>query len=102
MSAFRFASAVVNSSTASFAVLRLEPAATMPPSTAVTASAITDGSNWIALTNVGGENGPAAHHGDPTNQDKFAAALDPGGELIDLRLKQNNLIAIAVVHGASL
>ena len=51
----------------------------------------------------GGENGPTAHHGDPTNQDKFAAALDPGGELIDLRLKQNNLIAmVAVVHGASL
>ena len=51
----------------------------------------------------GDQNGPAAHHGDPTNQDKFAAAFNFGGELIDLRLKQNNLIAmVAVVHGASL
>src|SRR5262249_1117757 len=42
----------------------------------------------------GGEDGP--------DQDKFAAALDPGGELIDLRLKQNNLIAmVAVVHGVA-
>ena len=52
---------------------------------------------------LGGENGPAAYHGDPAGQDKFAAAFNFGGELIDLRLKQNNLIAmVAVVHGASL
>src|SRR5262245_33547200 len=51
----------------------------------------------------GGENGPAAYHGDPAGQDKFAAAFNFGGELIDLRLKPYNLVAmVAVVHGASL
>src|SRR6516162_7811687 len=51
----------------------------------------------------GGENGPAADHGDPAGQDKFAAAFNFGGELIASRLKPNNLIAmVAVVHGASL
>jgi hypothetical protein len=45
----------------------------------------------------------AARNGDPTDQDEFAAALDPGGELIDLPLKPHNLVAmVAVVHGASL
>src|SRR5262249_59756232 len=51
----------------------------------------------------GGENGPAAYHGDPAGQDKFAAAFNFGGELIDLRLKPYNLVAmVAVVHCASL
>jgi len=48
MSTVRFASAAVNSCLASFAVLRLEPMATMPSSAAATANAITDGSNWSA------------------------------------------------------
>jgi hypothetical protein len=52
MSAVRFASAAVNSCLASFAVLRLEPTATMPPSAAATANAITDGSNWSAADEV--------------------------------------------------
>src|SRR6516164_2282653 len=51
----------------------------------------------------GGENGPAADHGDPAGQDKFAAAFNSGGELIDLRLKLHNLVAmVAIVHDASL
>ena len=42
-------------------------------------------------------------NGDPTDQDEFAAAPDPDGELIDLCLKPHNLVAmVAVVHGASL
>jgi hypothetical protein len=49
------------------------------------------------------EDRTAARNGDPTDQDEFAATLDPGGEPIDLRLKPHNLVAmIAVVHGASL
>src|SRR6516164_10052045 len=51
----------------------------------------------------GDQNGPATDHGDPAGQDKFAAALDPGGELIDLSLKPHNLVAmVGVVHDASL
>ena len=49
------------------------------------------------------EGSTAAHHHNPTNHDEFAAALDPGGELIDLRLEPHNLVVmVAVVHGASL
>jgi hypothetical protein len=45
----------------------------------------------------------AAYHGDPAGQDEFATALDPGDELIDLRLKPHNFVTmIAVVHGATL
>jgi hypothetical protein len=45
----------------------------------------------------------AASDGDLTDQHQFTAALDPGDEVIDLRLKPHNLVAtVAVVHGASL
>ena len=33
-------------------------------------------------------------HGDPSGQDEFAAAFDPGGELINLRLESHDLVAI--------
>jgi hypothetical protein len=42
----------------------------------------------------------AARHGDPAGHDEFAAALDPGRQLIDLRLEPHDLVAmVAVVHG---
>ena len=48
----------------------------------------------------GDENHAAACHGDPPGQDEFAAALDPGGKLGDLRLKLDDLDAmVAVVRG---
>jgi len=52
MRAVRFASAAVYSCLASCAVLRFEPAATMPLSAAATATAIPNGSNWIAPVNM--------------------------------------------------
>jgi len=48
ISVVRLASSAVNSPDASLAVLRFEPTATMPPSTAATAAATTDGLSWIA------------------------------------------------------
>ena len=67
----------------------------MPASSAATAPAITEGSNRIA------KNHGAARHGDPAGDDKFAAALDPGRQLIDLRLEPHDLVAmVAVVQGA--
>ena len=102
ISAVRFVSARVNSCIASFAVLRFEPAATMPASTAVTATPITAGSNWIAAINIAMRTAQP-RNGDPAGQDIFAAAFNSGGELIDLRLKLHNLVVmVGVVHGASL
>jgi hypothetical protein len=59
ISAVRFASAAINSCIASFAVLWFEPAATIPPSTAATATTITDGSNLAERRPIecGGANG---------------------------------------------
>jgi hypothetical protein len=103
MSSVRFASAAVNSWAASIAVLRFEPTATMPPSTAATATATIDGRIELDRADNGGdENHAAAHHGDPAGQDEFAAAFDPSDELIDLRLEPHDLVAmVAVVHGVT-
>src|SRR5437016_9345751 len=50
----------------------------------------------------GNENHSAASHGDLGGQDKFAAALDSNGKLVDLRLESHDLVAIiAVVHGCT-
>ena len=71
----------------------------MPPSTPAIATAITDGSNGISADQQGDENHPAARHGDPSNQDEFAAALDPVGELIDLSLEPHDFVArILTIH----
>ena len=94
MGAARFASAVANSCVASFAVLRFEPAATMPASTAATAPAITDGSNWIAPITMATRTTPPP---DPAGHDEFAAALDPGRQLIDLRFEPHDLVARIII-----
>jgi hypothetical protein len=48
----------------------------------------------------GEENHAAARDGDSSGQDKFAAALDRGLELIDLHLQPHNLAMMIVpIHG---
>jgi len=45
----------------------------------------------------GDENDAAGRHGDPAGHDEFAAALDPGRQLIDLRLEPRDLVAMVTV-----
>jgi hypothetical protein len=99
----RFASSAVNSRNASFAVLRFEPTATMPPSTEAPAIPITDGLNWIPPTNMAKRTTPPLATAIRPATIKFAAALDRGLELIDLRLQPHNLASLIVpIHGPSM
>jgi hypothetical protein len=91
MSAARFASTAVNSSFASFAVLRFEPAATMPPSDRERQDRRI---KRDSAYQHGDENRAPARDGDLSGKDEFAAALDRGSKFIDLLLEAHDFVAI--------
>jgi hypothetical protein len=91
------ASVALNSMVACLAVLRFEPAATMPPSTAATASPKTDGSDPIRPSSVARRT-TRRRDGDRPGQDEFAAAFYAPREFVGLASGPDNFVTGTVDH----